>query len=37
MVDLTAEQRQLAKMVHDYASRFPLTEKWRCSVIAGLL
>ncbi|MBF1962316.1 arylsulfatase regulator [Enterobacter hormaechei] len=26
MVDLTAEQRQLAKMVHDYASRFPLTE-----------
>lgn len=26
MVDLTAEQRQLAKMVHDYASRFSLTE-----------
>lgn len=26
MVDLTAEQRQLAKIVHDYACRFPLTE-----------
>ena len=23
MIDLTAEQRQLAKIVHDYASRFP--------------
>lgn len=26
MVDLTAEQRQQAKIVQDYASRFPLTE-----------
>lgn len=26
MIDLTAEQRQLAKIVNDYASRFPLTE-----------
>lgn len=25
MIDLTAEQRQLAKIVHDYASRFPQT------------
>ncbi|EAS4158391.1 arylsulfatase regulator, partial [Salmonella enterica subsp. enterica serovar Glostrup] len=24
-MDLTAEQRQLAKIVHDYASRFPQT------------
>jgi len=26
MIDLTAEQRHLAKIVHDYACRFPLTE-----------
>lgn len=26
MIDLTAEQRQLAKIVHDYTNRFPLTE-----------
>lgn len=27
MIDLTAEQRHLAKRVHDYACRFPLTEE----------
>ena len=26
MIGLTAEQRQLAKIVHDYAIQFPLTE-----------
>ncbi|MFA3763181.1 hypothetical protein [Yersinia sp. 2466 StPb PI] len=26
MIDLTAEQQQLAKIVHDYASQFPPTE-----------
>ncbi|PPS37856.1 arylsulfatase regulator, partial [Pseudomonas amygdali pv. morsprunorum] len=26
MLDLSAEQHQLAKTVHDYASRFPSTE-----------
>lgn len=26
MIDLTAEQQQLAKIVHDYACQFPLTE-----------
>lgn len=26
MIDLTAEQRQLANIVHDYATHFALTE-----------
>jgi hypothetical protein len=26
MLDLTAEQQHLAKIVHDYACQFPLTE-----------
>lgn len=35
MVDLTAEQRQLAKIVHEYASRFPLTEEGDAQLLQG--
>lgn len=35
MVDLTAEQRQLAKIVHDYAYRFPLTENGDAQLLQG--
>lgn len=36
MIDLRAEQRQLAKIVHDYASWFPLKEDGE-AINAGLL
>jgi hypothetical protein len=26
MIELSAEQRQLANIIHDYVCRFPLTE-----------
>ncbi|EIR1990449.1 hypothetical protein LWN49_003966 [Salmonella enterica] len=35
MIDLTAEQRQLAKIVHDYACRFPLTENGDAQLLQG--
>ncbi len=35
MVDLTAEQRQLAKIVHDYSCRFPLTENGDAQLLQG--
>ncbi|MCX8958370.1 arylsulfatase regulator [Erwinia psidii] len=35
MVDLTAEQQQLAKIVHDYACRFPLTENDDAQLLQG--
>ncbi|WP_410750481.1 arylsulfatase regulator [Citrobacter sp. U14242] len=35
MIDLTAEQRQLAKIVHDYACRFPLTENGDVQLLQG--
>lgn len=35
MIDLTVEQRQLAKMVHDYASRFPMTEDGDAQLLQG--
>lgn len=35
MIDLTAEQRQLAKIVHDYASQFPLTENGDTRLLQG--
>ncbi len=35
MIDLTAEQRQLAKIVHDYTNRFPLTEDGDSQLLQG--
>ncbi|EBA7283891.1 arylsulfatase regulator [Salmonella enterica subsp. enterica serovar Urbana] len=35
MIDLTAEQRQLAKIVHDYASRFPQTADGDTQLLQG--
>lgn len=35
MIDLTAEQQQLAKTVHDYASRFPPTEEGDAQLLQG--
>lgn len=35
MIDLTAEQRQLAKIVHDYASRFPQTAEGDAQLLQG--
>lgn len=35
MVNLTAEQRQLAKIIHDYAYRFPLTENGDAQLLQG--
>lgn len=35
MVDLTTEQRQLAKLVHDYAGQFPLTEDGDAQLLQG--
>ena len=35
MIDLTTEQQQLAKIVHDYASRFPLTEDGDAQLFQG--
>ncbi len=35
MIDLTVEQRQLAKIVHDYASRFPQTENGDAELLQG--
>ncbi len=35
MIDLTAEQRQLATIVHDYASEFPLTENGDAQLLQG--
>lgn len=35
MIDLTAEQRQLVKIVHDYASQFPLTEDGNAQLLQG--
>jgi len=35
MVDLTAEQQQLAKIVHGYAGRFPLTENGDARLLQG--
>ncbi|TPW39324.1 arylsulfatase regulator [Serratia sp. SRS-8-S-2018] len=35
MIDLTAEQQQLAKIVHDYACRFPLTENGDAQFLQG--
>lgn len=37
MVDLTAEQRQLAKTVHDYACQFPLTENGDAQLLQGFM
>ena len=35
MADLTAEQRQLAKTVHNYTCRFPLTEDGDAQLLQG--
>ncbi|EHM6190850.1 hypothetical protein KGS39_003572 [Escherichia coli] len=35
MIDLIAEQRQLAKIVHDYASRFPQTAYGDAQLLQG--
>lgn len=35
MIGLTAEQQQLAKIVHDYASRFPPTEDGDAQLLQG--
>ena len=35
MIDLTAEQRQLAKIVHDYARRFPQTADGDAQLLQG--
>ncbi|MDT3227724.1 arylsulfatase regulator [Pseudomonas amygdali pv. morsprunorum] len=35
MLDLSAEQHQLAKVVHDYASRFPSTESGDSQLLQG--
>lgn len=35
MIDLTIEQRQLAKIVHDYACQFPLTESGDAELLQG--
>ncbi|MEQ0866933.1 arylsulfatase regulator [Pseudomonas aeruginosa] len=35
MIDLTAEQRQLAKIVHEYASQFPPTEDGDAQLLQG--
>lgn len=35
MINLTAEQQQLAKIVHDYASRFPPTENGDGQLLQG--
>ncbi|MNH33057.1 hypothetical protein D3C79_935430 [compost metagenome] len=35
MIELSAEQHQLAKIVHDYASRFPSTENGDAHLLQG--
>lgn len=35
MIDLTAEQQQLAKIVHDYACQFPLAEDGDAQLLQG--
>lgn len=35
MIDLTAKQQQLAKIVHDYASQFPPTENGDAQLLQG--
>lgn len=35
MINLTAEQHQLAKIVHDYACQFPLTEHGDAQLLHG--
>ncbi len=35
MIDLTTEQRQLAKIVHDYACQFPPTENGDAQLLQG--
>lgn len=35
MIDLTAEQQQLAKVVNDYACRFPSTEDGDAHMLQG--
>lgn len=35
MIDLTAEPRQLAKIVHGYTNRFPLTEDGDAQLLQG--
>jgi hypothetical protein len=35
MLDLTAEQQHLAKIVHDYACQFPLTEHGDIQLLQG--
>lgn len=35
MIDLTAEQQQLAKIVHDYACQFPPTEDGDAQLLQG--
>lgn len=35
MIDMTAEQQQLAKIVHEYASQFPLTEDGDAQFLQG--
>lgn len=35
MIDLTTEQQQLAKIVHDYACRFPQTEDGDAQLLQG--
>lgn len=35
MIELNAEQHQLAKIVHDYASRFPCTEDGDGQLLQG--
>lgn len=37
MIELSAEQRQLAKIVHDYASQFPLTEDGDAQLLQACL
>ncbi|MGL5389103.1 MAG: arylsulfatase regulator [Serratia sp. (in: enterobacteria)] len=35
MIDLTVEQQQLAKIVHDYGCRFPTTENGDSQLLQG--
>lgn len=35
MIELSAEQRQLAKIVHDYAGQFPLTVDGDAQLLHG--
>lgn len=35
MIELSTEQRQLAKVVHDCASQFPLTEDGDAQLVHG--